>query len=92
MIVGCEWGKWEDWLKCTASCGGGVQARTRRTIPYNEPWECTGSFVDLQPCNTQPCPEVETLQTDVKQLKRESMFKFPFMIVFQSQIPYYFHP
>ena len=86
MILDCEWGKWEDWLKCTASCGGGVQVRTRRTIPYNEPWECIGSFIDQQSCNIKPCPEVETLQKDVIYLQRESMFKPLFIIVFQSQI------
>ena len=86
MILDCEWGKWEDWLKCTASCGGGVQVRTRRTIPYNEPWECIGSFIDQQSCNIKPCPEVETLQKDVIYLQRESMFKSLFIIVFQSQI------
>ena len=86
MILDCEWGKWEDWLTCTASCGGGIQVRTRRTIPHLDPWECIGSFIDQQSCNTKLCPEVETLQTDVKQLKRESMFKSLFMIVFQSQI------
>ena len=96
MILDCEWGKWEDWLKCTASCGGGVQVRSRRTIPYNEPWECIGSFIDQQSCNIKPCPEVETLQKDVIYLQRESMFKSLFIIVFQSQITYfivrYFHP
>ena len=89
MILDCEWGKWEDWLKCTASCGGGVQVRTRRTIPYNEPWECIGSFIDQQSCNIKPCPEVETLQKDVIYLQRESMFKPLFIIVFQSQITYF---
>ena len=92
MLVGCEWGNWEDWLKCSTSCGGGVQVRTRRPITYNEPIKCSGSFIDHQPCNTRPCPEVETLQNDVaelkelrrvvEQLKYDGMFEFHSILVF----------
>ena len=69
MLVDCEWGIWEDWLKCTASCGGGVQLRTRHKIAQSETLECSGSFIEHQICNVKPCPDFEKLQKDVTKLE-----------------------
>ena len=69
MLDDCEWGIWEDWLKCTASCGGGVQVRTRHKIAQSETLECSGSFIEHQICNVNPCPDFEKLQKDVTTLE-----------------------
>nr|KAF6442212.1 semaphorin 5A [Rousettus aegyptiacus] len=50
------WMGWGPWERCTAQCGGGIQAR-RRTCE-NGP-DCVGCNVEYQPCNTTPCPELK---------------------------------
>uniref|UniRef100_A0A452VBN6 Semaphorin 5A n=1 Tax=Ursus maritimus TaxID=29073 RepID=A0A452VBN6_URSMA len=50
------WTGWGPWERCTAQCGGGIQAR-RRTCE-NGP-DCVGCNVEYQPCNTNPCPELK---------------------------------
>ncbi|XP_007953856.1 semaphorin-5A [Orycteropus afer afer] len=50
------WTGWGPWERCTAQCGGGIQAR-RRTCE-NGP-DCAGCNVEYQPCNTSPCPELK---------------------------------
>ncbi|KAF4024515.1 hypothetical protein G4228_016444 [Cervus hanglu yarkandensis] len=50
------WTGWGPWERCTAQCGGGIQAR-RRTCE-NGP-DCAGCNVEYQPCNTNPCPELK---------------------------------
>ncbi|XP_075396933.1 semaphorin-5A [Tenrec ecaudatus] len=50
------WTGWGPWERCTAQCGGGIQAR-RRTCE-NGP-DCSGCDVEYQPCNTNACPELK---------------------------------
>lgn len=50
------WTGWGPWERCTAQCGGGIQAR-RRTCE-NGP-DCAGCNVEYQPCNTNACPELK---------------------------------
>ncbi|XP_019306345.2 semaphorin-5A isoform X1 [Panthera pardus] len=50
------WTGWGPWERCTAQCGGGIQAR-RRTCE-NGP-DCAGCNVEYQPCNINPCPELK---------------------------------
>uniref|UniRef100_A0A8C5KGN7 Semaphorin-2A n=1 Tax=Jaculus jaculus TaxID=51337 RepID=A0A8C5KGN7_JACJA len=50
------WTGWGPWERCTAQCGGGIQAR-RRTCE-NGP-DCAGCGVEYQPCNTNACPELK---------------------------------
>ncbi|XP_030825622.1 semaphorin-5A [Camarhynchus parvulus] len=50
------WTGWGPWERCTAQCGGGIQAR-RRTCE-NGP-DCPGCSVEYQPCNTNACPELK---------------------------------
>ncbi|XP_040833327.1 semaphorin-5A [Ochotona curzoniae] len=50
------WTGWGPWERCTAQCGGGIQAR-RRTCE-NGP-DCAGCSVEYQSCNTNACPELK---------------------------------
>ena len=51
------WTEWSSWSKCSVTCGGGVQKRTRKWI--NSP-EGFGIMVDHEvdeaPCNSKKCP------------------------------------
>ena len=84
MLDDCEW-EWDDSLKCTTSCGGGVRMRIRKSITNNEQLECSGSVIEHEQCNAKPCPELETLQNfvkDVEQLKSSGIYEFNYAIVF----------
>ncbi|XP_072109570.1 semaphorin-5A isoform X1 [Mobula birostris] len=50
------WTPWGPWERCTAQCGGGVQAR-RRTCQNGD--DCPGCNVEYQLCNTNLCPELK---------------------------------
>jgi len=57
--VDCHWGQWSEWPEgvCSATCGGGVQERTRfMSDASNGGKQCEGNSTDLRPCNDQPCP------------------------------------
>ncbi|CAH2311914.1 hemicentin-1 isoform X2 [Pelobates cultripes] len=54
-----NWGPWEAWSTCSASCGGGEQLRTRQcNHPINMPraWPCPGDAMQILQCNKQACP------------------------------------
>ncbi len=55
--VDCEVDNWTDWGKCSATCGGGTQERTRKvkTQAQNGGKACP-VLTETQACNTQPCP------------------------------------
>jgi len=55
--VDCVLSDWSPWSACTATCGGGIQTRTRTILvpPANGGAPC-GPLVQTQSCNTQPCP------------------------------------
>uniref|UniRef100_W5N7X9 Sema domain-containing protein n=1 Tax=Lepisosteus oculatus TaxID=7918 RepID=W5N7X9_LEPOC len=50
------WSSWGPWERCTAPCGGGVQAR-RRTCEKGK--DCPGCSLEYQSCNTLSCPEMK---------------------------------
>ena len=56
------WGEWSDWDKCSATCEGGDQGRTRvcdNPAPQFGGSDCTvdGSHdLETQACNENPCP------------------------------------
>ena len=56
--VHCEWDNWGKWQQCSASCGGGVQHRSR--VPKRNAEcggiECAGKPLQSQTCNPQCCP------------------------------------
>lgn len=53
-----NWGDWATWEACSSKCGGGMRQR-RRTCDFPSPKfggkECTGSDVDDESCNEEPC-------------------------------------
>jgi hypothetical protein len=58
--IDCVWGNWSDFSNCSASCGGGIQTRTRDILipASNGGMECAGNDTETQPCNTNPCNPV----------------------------------
>ena len=54
-----KWGDWTAWATCSASCGGGTQARTRscnNPAPTYGGAACAGSASVNQGCALQNCP------------------------------------
>ena len=48
-------GAWSTWGSCSATCGGGTQARSCTSpVPANGGAACSGAT--SQACNTQACP------------------------------------
>merc|ERR1712115_81026 len=54
----CVWSSWSAWGECSASCGGGLQGRTRSVAtPAGAGGAlCTGGVTSVQSCNTNACP------------------------------------
>ncbi|XP_040264776.1 hemicentin-1 isoform X1 [Bufo bufo] len=53
-----NWGPWEAWSKCSATCGGGQQIRTRlcrHFVESNIVRSCPGDSTQLLKCNVQAC-------------------------------------
>ncbi|XP_076821195.1 uncharacterized protein LOC143467999 [Clavelina lepadiformis] len=46
------WLDWDDWSECSASCGGGVEKRTRLCDGVG----CEGDKEQARSCNSEPCP------------------------------------
>ncbi|XP_010131672.1 PREDICTED: LOW QUALITY PROTEIN: hemicentin-1-like, partial [Buceros rhinoceros silvestris] len=54
-----NWGQWQTWSQCSASCGGGEQTRLRlcsNPAPLNRGRPCPGDSSQVSRCNTQACP------------------------------------
>ncbi|XP_028259472.1 hemicentin-1 [Parambassis ranga] len=54
-----NWGSWQPWGECSASCGGGERTRVRlcnSPSPSNGGRPCPGDSTQLSRCNTQACP------------------------------------
>ena len=59
FTVICNWTLWTEWSACNASCGEGVQIRSRS--PTNPPASngganCTGESMQLINCQLTLCP------------------------------------
>ena len=55
--VNCEWGPWGPYSKCSKSCGGGKQSRTRsKSVVESNGGACYGFPTEIVTCNTQNCP------------------------------------
>lgn len=53
------WTDWAAWSDCDETCGGGYQVRIRRCAnppPYYNGKPCSGSDIQTQECNKDPCP------------------------------------
>uniref|UniRef100_A0A8B9ZBH1 Hemicentin 1 n=1 Tax=Anas platyrhynchos TaxID=8839 RepID=A0A8B9ZBH1_ANAPL len=54
-----NWGQWQTWSQCSASCGGGEQTRVRlcsNPAPLNHGRPCPGDSSQISRCNVQACP------------------------------------
>ncbi|NXX95340.1 HMCN1 protein, partial [Centropus bengalensis] len=54
-----NWGQWQAWSQCSASCGGGEQTRIRlcsNPAPLNRGRPCPGDSSQVSRCNAQACP------------------------------------
>lgn len=54
-----QWSAWSTFSACNASCGGGIQVRSRAcndSRPMYGGKECEGPSMNEQVCNTQKCP------------------------------------
>lgn len=54
--VNGTWSDWSDWSLCTATCGGGVQARHRNCTGSECGGYCDGVDLETRFCNTGCCP------------------------------------
>lgn len=54
-----NWGPWQTWNDCSATCGGGEQKRLRlcnNPVQLNGGRSCPGDSSQVSRCKTQPCP------------------------------------
>ncbi|XP_060630493.2 hemicentin-1 isoform X1 [Anolis sagrei] len=54
-----NWGSWQSWSTCSASCGGGQQTRSRlcnNPSPSNSGRFCPGDKSQISRCKIQACP------------------------------------
>uniref|UniRef100_A0AAV2KYV0 Ig-like domain-containing protein n=1 Tax=Knipowitschia caucasica TaxID=637954 RepID=A0AAV2KYV0_KNICA len=54
-----KWSSWVTWAACSVSCGGGTRQRTRlcaSPAPLHSGRQCEGSDVQVDFCNSNPCP------------------------------------
>lgn len=55
-IVQCTVGQWKEWSACDASCGGGMQTRTREVITAARNCGlCNEPLLESRPCNVDAC-------------------------------------
>ena len=54
----CLIGEWSDWSQCSATCGTSGMKKRERSVSklYLDPDLVCPSSVELENCNTQPCP------------------------------------
>ena len=63
----------QDWTQCTLKCGGGLQYQQLMCVPPRSRGKpCEGPAIRTRPCNTQPCPQAQTLKTAVNPLDASS--------------------
>ncbi|XP_074624581.1 SCO-spondin-like isoform X5 [Acropora palmata] len=57
--VNGKWTVWGFWSKCSKTCGGGKQDRSRACTnppPAHGGAQCTGPNIESRSCNQNPCP------------------------------------
>ena len=56
ITVDCSWEPWKNWSPCSASCKGGIQARTRSHNPARHNGKsCNGTSTESRVCNNETC-------------------------------------
>ncbi|XP_074624580.1 SCO-spondin-like isoform X4 [Acropora palmata] len=57
--VNGNWTEWKAWSRCSVTCGGGRQSRSRTCTnppPQHGGKECSGVEEEVRTCNDFPCP------------------------------------
>ncbi|XP_068700145.1 uncharacterized protein [Montipora foliosa] len=57
--VNGSWSAWSSWQACSATCGDGLQLRSRvceHPAPKNSGYSCEGDSVEVKPCTVRRCP------------------------------------
>ncbi|XP_022531120.2 semaphorin-5B [Astyanax mexicanus] len=57
-VQGASWSPWETWSSCSKECSKGFRTRKRSCLSpdgKSSPFSCSGTPVEYQDCNTQPC-------------------------------------
>lgn len=59
IVVNGGWGPWNEWIGCSATCGGGQMRRSRRCndpVPQYNGLDCPGNGTESEQCAQDPCP------------------------------------
>lgn len=59
FVVDGRWTEWKAWSRCSVTCGGGTQTRSRTCTnppPQHGGEDCTGENEEMRSCNEFPCP------------------------------------
>lgn len=65
-VINGGYTKFSNWTSCNATCGGGVQSRSRNCtnpVPSNGGLNCTGPAEEIVRCNVHLCPGNATYNT-----------------------------
>eukprot|EP00731_Ephydatia_muelleri_P026831 Em0018g931a len=56
--IDCQWTDWGNWSRCSVTCDGGTQTRSRQFLVSAQYGgkACVGDSVQTAACNSQPCP------------------------------------
>ncbi|XP_074627228.1 uncharacterized protein LOC141885237 isoform X4 [Acropora palmata] len=57
--VNGSWSAWSSWQACSATCGDGLQVRSRvceNPRPTNGGYSCEGDATEVKPCTVRRCP------------------------------------
>ena len=75
MSVDCQWTDWGNWSRCSATCDGGTQTRSRQFLVSAQYGgeACVGDSVQMATCNSQSCPEVDTGEGGSGGLERDQL-------------------
>jgi len=60
VIPPSQWGPWDEWSECDASCGEGSRTRVRTCNGK----KCVGSSVESEDCNLDACDECKYIAID----------------------------
>jgi hypothetical protein len=54
----CKWDKWNAWSGCSATCGNGIQTRSREHLrkQSGNGSRCIGNYTEHKRCYIRPCP------------------------------------
>lgn len=83
-----HWVKIQDWSTCSLACGNGTQTLHRicvKTMPNAT--DCVGSDTLTRPCNVQPCPSINTINSKNSEKAKDPIVKvLPFSQRYQRYI------